>query len=580
MMQHLVLTSIFNGWHGHNYIYMASIQQQFQQFKQEQELTQQKFPTEELAKDIETPEQIQSRVQGQFAPTRLRTEELSQEETQGARNIVGNLSGSNLNTFNENFVAAISKKGKDRLDALDKEIKSSTDSLLFDRVKQLQDLKIKEFESQQQQDAQIFQVFQGLTGLQFQKESLELQKQMAGFQQQATTAQLTGSFNGTPTLEARQFESGQQQFQQQFGLQNQQFTEEQRQFNIGTEQQNKQFQQSFGEQQRQFDTGTKLENAKLQLNDSQFQQQFGFSKEQFVSQKQQAQKEFDLNVQKFGIDRALSIAQQNGTTIDPNTGQVTSTPTIDSQVKSFELERAKTLLPYEIQEILSKISSNGLDMKTKIDAETSLRKEVNSNPQIQDYNQITSKYTQMRSALEQALSRNDDKSKVAADQAIITLYNKILDPTSVVREGEYARSVEGQSAINYTTGIYERLKQGGSGLTDSDRQEMVDTARRLLLSIQPMINEKIESYSSIADNYGLDTKNIIQENDTSSFIPQTLKDFSEIMSDPNVDDYINQSVKSGIPQDILLEELNNTYFGIDAKKKSSAVNNDVEVNNF
>ena len=51
------------------------------------------------------------------------------------------------------------------------------------------------------------------------------------------------------------------------------------------------------------------------------------------------------------------------------------------------------------------------------------------------------------------------------------------------------------------------------------------------------------------------------------------------MSDPNVDDYINQSVKSGIPQDILLEELNNTYFGIDAKKKSSAVNNDVEVNN-
>ena len=54
---------------------------------------------------------------------------------------------------------------------------------------------------------------------------------------------------------------------------------------------------------------------------------------------------------------------------------------------------------------------------------------------------------------------------LAGSQAILISFNKLLDPTSVVRESEYARSATGQSALETMKGFVDRLSKGGAGVT-------------------------------------------------------------------------------------------------------------------
>ena len=57
---------------------------------------------------------------------------------------------------------------------------------------------------------------------------------------------------------------------------------------------------------------------------------------------------------------------------------------------------------------------------------------------------------------------------LAGSQAILISFNKLLDPTSVVRESEYARSATGQSALETMRGFVDRLSKGGAGVTLSE----------------------------------------------------------------------------------------------------------------
>ena len=57
---------------------------------------------------------------------------------------------------------------------------------------------------------------------------------------------------------------------------------------------------------------------------------------------------------------------------------------------------------------------------------------------------------------------------LAGSQAILISFNKSLDPTSVVREREYARSATGQSALETLKGYADKLAQGGAGVTLSE----------------------------------------------------------------------------------------------------------------
>lgn len=86
--------------------------------------------------------------------------------------------------------------------------------------------------------------------------------------------------------------------------------------------------------------------------------------------------------------------------------------------------------------------------------------------------------------METGLKRFREGDKNGGSQAVLITFQKILDPTSVVRESEYARSAAGMSMLARMEGYMERLRSGGAGVPDSELAAMVETARQMLAGMQ------------------------------------------------------------------------------------------------
>lgn len=121
---------------------------------------------------------------------------------------------------------------------------------------------------------------------------------------------------------------------------------------------------------------------------------------------------------------------------------------------------------------------------------------------IKDYAILRQNYKTMETVLDDSL-KNPKMSMMTVDQALITTFNKMLDPGSVVRESEYARTPEGQAKLQQVQGFLDKLKQGGAGLTPKERISMVNTASKLMNAGNDYYNEKRKSYSDMANEYGV-----------------------------------------------------------------------------
>lgn len=97
---------------------------------------------------------------------------------------------------------------------------------------------------------------------------------------------------------------------------------------------------------------------------------------------------------------------------------------------------------------------------------TNLRKEFEGRTEVKDFKEIEFRYDVMDKAFEESKTTGNF---VAVDQALITTFNKITDPDSVVRESEYARTANDLALINKIKGKIIKIGKGGPGLTHSDR---------------------------------------------------------------------------------------------------------------
>lgn len=135
-----------------------------------------------------------------------------------------------------------------------------------------------------------------------------------------------------------------------------------------------------------------------------------------------------------------------------------------------------------------------------------LRGELNQNSYVKRFQEMNSAATGIDAILSDTISRADNKSKNIGDQALITLYNKILDPMSVVRESEYARTPEGMALMNRLQGFVQKVQAGGSGLTDADRVEIARAAKVLINNAGELYNQKLTDYEGLATGYESDPK--------------------------------------------------------------------------
>lgn len=143
---------------------------------------------------------------------------------------------------------------------------------------------------------------------------------------------------------------------------------------------------------------------------------------------------------------------------------------------------------------------------------------------LKDYNTVRQNFATMVESLNHAMAAKDETSKAAADQALVTAYNKMLDPTSVVREAEYDRTGDAQAITDKFRGLVEKIQQGGAGLTDENRKDAVKMAQRVMGAVQKKYQSTRKYYKDIAERFGMDSSIIIgEEMDMPQFNMPTMK---------------------------------------------------------
>lgn len=168
-------------------------------------------------------------------------------------------------------------------------------------------------------------------------------------------------------------------------------------------------------------------------------------------------------------------------------------------------------------------NGSGLTPYQQFTATQSLRKELSKNTE--SSRTIKQQYSLMQEAIDR-VKRGETKDLNATSQAIISTFNKILDPTSVVREGEYDRTAQGQSLINNIEGKIVRLQQGGAGLTLQSLQEIVNLGKSLSDSYASYAQQQNQIITENAQYYGIDPNLVVPGGgggfDPDSYIDQVL----------------------------------------------------------
>ena len=136
-----------------------------------------------------------------------------------------------------------------------------------------------------------------------------------------------------------------------------------------------------------------------------------------------------------------------------------------------------------------------------------LRKEVYSLPVVKTFNDYKQQYTVMQSAYD-SYKRGEIGANVG-DQALGVLFQKMLDPGSVVREGEFTRTSSGQDVQTAIYAYKDKLLTGGQGIDDKTREDLVRIGKEFTESTQKKFNDEVQFYVEESDRLGVDPERMI-----------------------------------------------------------------------
>lgn len=144
--------------------------------------------------------------------------------------------------------------------------------------------------------------------------------------------------------------------------------------------------------------------------------------------------------------------------------------------------------------------NKGLNTYQTVQTAGALRNEIKNNPYVKEFQDINTKFSVMEKALDESKVTGD---LIATDQALITLFNKMTDPESVVRESEYARTPDDASLMNRLKGRIGKLQKGGAGLTNEDRQALYTMANKFYDVYSKNYDETVKNYKELAKASGI-----------------------------------------------------------------------------
>ena len=141
-----------------------------------------------------------------------------------------------------------------------------------------------------------------------------------------------------------------------------------------------------------------------------------------------------------------------------------------------------------------------------------LRKEFNQTPDVKQFDEFRLRNDVMQRALQEAekVETLQKGNLVAVDQAVITTFNKMTDPDSVVRESEYARTANDLALWSRIKGKVEKWKRGGAGLTIDDRRALAYMANQFYDVAEGKYKERLSEYHDYIGAYDLDPEAYIK----------------------------------------------------------------------
>lgn len=129
-----------------------------------------------------------------------------------------------------------------------------------------------------------------------------------------------------------------------------------------------------------------------------------------------------------------------------------------------------------------------------------------------DFEEVTKNYRTGLDAAQQAQvvlnNKPGQKLNNVEQQSLITLFNKFLDPASVVREGEYNRMAQGMGLFQATQNLYDKIA-AGSIITPQMAAQIGQVAKLYEQAASGKIQTHAQSYADVAAKRGLDVGSII-----------------------------------------------------------------------
>jgi len=149
-----------------------------------------------------------------------------------------------------------------------------------------------------------------------------------------------------------------------------------------------------------------------------------------------------------------------------------------------------------------------------------------------DFSEVNTQYRRVKALGN--LAATDKPARSAADLALVVTITKMLDPTSVAREGEVQLTASSASLVDQATNLLNQWQNGQTILPDATRQSLLKMADTIFPSYSDAYeNRKRDAYTT-ANEYGFSPKRTMMGADISEF---------DNMSDEEV-----QSIFDGIEQ--------------------------------
>lgn len=160
-------------------------------------------------------------------------------------------------------------------------------------------------------------------------------------------------------------------------------------------------------------------------------------------------------------------------------------------------------------------------------AEADLRKEFNARPEVKEYRDVSNSYRTI-----EKLSSGEPTA--AGDLSMIFAYMKMLDPGSVVREGEFATAQNAAGIPDQVRNAYNRAASG-QRLNARQRQDFTNQARQIYQTRKGRFDEIAGEYRSYAQDYGVSADRVVMQEKAQPPVPGARqgKDNNFYIEDPN-----------------------------------------------